>query len=78
MSVEAIKKALAILEVRHFLEHQDEMISEAINVLRNGLAETGNEWFGLTEEEANQIEPYSVSHIHFSDAAFAKILEKNA
>jgi hypothetical protein len=77
MSIEAIRKALAVLETRYFLEHQDEMISEAIEILRKGFAETNKEWVSLTEEEANSIEPYCDSHVLFSDAIFAKLMEKN-
>ena len=74
---ESIIDALAILETRRFLEHQDEMISEAIEILRKGFAETGREWVSLTEEEAESIKPYSVSGVLFSDAVFAKLKEKN-
>ena len=76
--IESITKALAILEARRFFEHQDEMISEAIEILRKGFAETGKEWVGLTEEEAESIKPYSVSGVLFSDAVFGKIMEKNS
>ena len=74
---ESIIDALAILETRRFLAHQDEEISEAIEILRKAFEETGKEWVSLTEEEADSIKPYCDSGILFSDAIFAKLMEKN-
>jgi len=71
VSIEVMKQALTILEARRFLEHQDEIISEAIDVLRKGL---DKEWINLTNEEVESID---VLQGHFYETVCTKLKEKN-